>query len=361
MNTAPSLALVPADEPIPHPVQPYVEANPGSVLLYPKVREAFLAEIKAEIEAFEPDLSTRTSRAEIASLAFKVAKTKAPIEAAAKSLTEDFRKRTAAVNAERKDVLDKLDALRDLARAPLDKWEDEEKQRQDHLKEVFGFLDDSVRILVTDTSAIIAARIASVSEIEDNDDFHDARQRTLETLKVAYERLVKDEADRAELAELRAMQAERQRQDDDRARVEAKKLAEERRAADAKEEAARAEKAMQDRIEAAMRKIEEEAIATERRRADEAAAEAKRAADAEISKLAAEKQEMERADAARVAEAKRLAAEELARHKDRKHRAEVMTAAKEAIMRAAGIDETTAANIVKAIAAGKIPNVSIKF
>lgn len=46
---------------------------------------------------------------------------------------------------------------------------------------------------------------------------------------------------------------------------------------------------------------------------------------------------------------------------DRKHRAEVMTAAKEAIMRAAGIDETTAANIVKAIVAGKITNVSIKF
>jgi colicin import membrane protein len=305
MTAEPSLSLVPADEPIPHPVQPYVEANPGSVLLYPKVREAFLAEIKAEIEAFEPDLSTRTSRAEIASLAFKVAKTKAPIEAAAKSLTEGFRKRTAAVNAERKDVLDKLDTLRDLARAPLDKWEEEEKAREAKLKETFDAIDTAMRVLASDTSESVKARIYQMEAIEDNEDFHDARERALDTLTAAYERLLKDEADRAELARLRAEQAERQRQ--------------------------------------------------------EAAAEAKRVADAEIARLNAEKQEMERAEATRIAEAKRVADEELARKNDRTRRAGVMTEAKIAIMRIGSIDEATAANIVKAIVAGGVPYVSVNF
>jgi hypothetical protein len=425
MTAAPSLALVPADEPIPHPVQPYVEANPGSVLLYPKVREAFLAEIKAEIEAFVPDLSTRTSRAEIASLAYKVAKTKAPIEAAAKALTEDFRKRTAAVNAERNDVTAKLDGLRDLARAPLDAWEEAEKAREAKLKATFDAIDAATRVLASDTSETVKARIVQIEDIEDNEDFHDARERALDTLTAAYERLVKDEADRAELASLRTESEERKRQEDAQARAEAEKAAaaekSERRRIEGHERAIESLRSMindacspfngsdlirhilelldtmqehkrdwqefrelydqmlaagRTRIAARLadvveseelrrdevaKRAAEEAIAAERRRADAAAAEAKRLADAEIAKLAAEKHEMERAESVRVAEAKRVAEEELARQKDRKHRADVMTAAKEAIMRAACIDEPIAANIIKAIAAGKIANVFIKF
>lgn len=98
-----------------------------------------------------------------------------------------------------------------------------------------------------------------------------------------------------------------------------------------------------------------------RRRADEAAAEAKRAADTEIAKLAAEKQALERAESARIAQEKRLAEEELARQRDRKHRADVMTAAKVAIMRAGRVEETAAKEIVKAMVAGQIPNVTVNF
>jgi colicin import membrane protein len=361
MTPATSLSLVPADEPIPNPVQPYVEANPASVLLYPKVREAFLAEIAAEIDAFEPDLSTKSSRAEIASLAYKVAKTKAPIEAAAKALTEDFRKRTAAVNAERNDVTGKLDALRDRARAPLDKWEEEENAREAKLKSTFDAIDAAMRVLASDTSETVYARIYQMAAIEDNENFRDARDMAINTLTAAYERLVKEEADRAELAKLRAEADERKRQDAERERAEQERVAAERREREAKEDAERAEKAAQERLATAARQAAEDAIAAERRRADNAAAEAKRAADAEIAKLAAEKQEMERSEAARIAEARRLADEELARQKDRKHRAEVMMAAKEAIMRAGPTDETVAANIVKAMVAGRIPTVSIKF
>ena len=345
-----ALALASAEEPIPSPIAPYVEANPASVLLKPKVRELFLAEIGAEIAAHTPDLTTKKGRDEIASLAYKVSRTKAPIETAAKALTEDFRKRTAAVNAEKKDVLEKLDDLRDAARAPLDAWEAEEAKREAVLKATFESIDAAMRVLASDTSETVKARISRMEAIEDNADFHEARSRALDTLTAAYERLVKDEADRAELAKLRAEADERKRQEAERELAEQERLTAERREREASEAAAHAEREAQERIAAA-----------ERRRADEAAAEAKRAAGAEISRLAAEKLALERAWQHRLAEEKRVADEDAARQKDRKHRADVMTAAKVALMRAGSIDEATAKEIVKALVAGQIPNVTVNF
>jgi len=434
MSAATALALVP--DPIPSPVSIYVEANPGSVLLDTSLRERFLAEIGAEIAAHVPDLTTKKGRDAIKSLAYRVAQTKAPIEAAAKALTEDFRKRTAAVNAERKDVLEKLDVLRARARAPLDEWEAAEKDREDKIKEVLDFLDSARIILASDTSATLRERLAKVEEIHGNIDFVEAKVFALKSLKSGIERLEREEADRAELVELRAMQAERQRLDEERARAEATKAAVAEKAERKRvegheraieslrgmindacspfngidlikhilelldemqehgrewqeyrpiyeqtvaegrvriasrlaevigaEEQRRAAIAQQAAEEAAIaeRRKADEAIAAERRRADEAAAEAKRAAEAEIAKLAAEKQALEQAEAARIAEANRIADEEAARQKDRTHRADVMTAAKMALIATGAVEEEQAKAIIKAIVAGKIPNVSIAF
>ncbi len=331
------------------------------MLLYPKVREAFLAEIAADIDAFAPDLSTRASRAEIASLAYKVAKTKAPIEAAAKALTEDFRKRTAAVNAERNDVTGKLDALRDLARAPLDKWEEAEKTREDRIRRNLEFIDRARTILASDTSGDLKIRLAQVEEMDGGDTYGEAKAFAIKTLKEGIERLGQQEAERAELAKLRAEADERKRQEAERERTEQERLAAERREREAKEAAEQAEREAQERIAAAERRAADEAIAAERRRADELAAEAKRAADAELAKLAAEKLALEQAEAARIAEAKRQADEDLARQKNRQHRADVMTAAKVALMRACSIDEAMAREIIKAIVAGKVPPITVNF
>jgi len=361
MTPPTALSLVPEDEPIPNPVQPYVEANPASVLLYPKVREAFLAEIAAEIDAFKPDLSTKASRAEIASLAYKVARTKTPIEAAAKALTEDFRKRTAAVNAERSDVTGKLDALRDRARDPLNAWEEAEKDREAKIKETFDAIDAATRVLASDTGDTVKARIVQMEAVEDNEDFHDARERALDTLTAAYERIVREEADRAELAKLRAEADERRRQEEERARAEAERLAAERHEQEETERKAREAKAAQERVEAAAKRAAEEAVAAERSRAEQAAAEEKRKADAELARLAAEKRKLEEAEAARIATEKRAADEQAARDRDKKHRAEVMGAAKAALIATGSVEEGGAKAIILAIAAGKIPGISIKF
>lgn len=442
MTAATALSLVPAEEPIPSPVVPYVEMHPASVLLDTGLRKRFLTEIKEEISAFEPDLSTKSGRQEIASLAYKVARTKAPIEAAAKALNEDFNKRVKAVNAEKKSILEKLDALRDAARAPLDEWEKAESAREAAIKAQFDLIDAASRVLASDTSEDVKARITKVDAVPDDDTFHDARARALDILWAAYGRIVQAEADAAELAKLRAIQAERERQEAERARADAERLAAEAREREAAEQAKRELKEGHERAIASLNgivsdacspfngsdlikhisksfeamiehkrnwqeyreryeqaategrariasrlaeviadeekrllKAQEEAAAkavaaarqaaedaaAELRRAEATAAEEKRKADAEIARLAAEKQALERAESARIAEAKRIADEEADRQKNRTHRADVMTAAKVAIMRAGSIGEATAKEIVKAMVAGQIPHVSVNF
>ena len=361
-----AVTVMPDKEQIPSPVVPYVQANPVSVLLNEKLRERFLAEIKDEVEAFVPDLTTKKSRQEIASLAYKVSLTKAPIEKAAKALNEDLKRRVDAVNDEKTEILKALDSLRDLARSPLNEWEEAEKARQEALKATFTLIDESVRVLADDTSATVKDRIAAIEAIEDNDDFHEARERALSTLQAAHERLLKDEADRAELARLRALEAERQQQEQERIAAEAEKQIAEQREREEVARKLREEKEVQERIETAKQQAAEEAIAAEQRRAAQLALEEKRKANAEIARLAAEKLKLEHAEAARIAEEKRLASEELARQKDRKHRSEIMTVAKEALMKAGTIGkaelcEASARKIVMAIVAGEIPNVTLKF
>lgn len=106
-------------------------------------------------------------------------------------------------------------------------------------------------------------------------------------------------------------------------------------------EAQRVAQAQAEAVEAAriaQQAAHEEALAAEKRRADELEADRKRSEAA-------------------AAEEARVAAERAA---DKAHRGEVMKTAKEAIM-AHGVGEETARTIVLAIAAGEVPAVSIKF
>lgn len=121
-----------------------------------------------------------------------------------------------------------------------------------------------------------------------------------------------------------------------------------------------AERAAQEAREAEARKSEEasaqrqrehdEALAAERRRAEEA----ERAAQAERDRAA---QEIADREAAAAAEA----AEQARREKNRAHRGQIMGEAKLSIMAAGEITDAAAVAIVKAIVAGSIPHVTLRF
>ncbi|WP_370194412.1 MULTISPECIES: hypothetical protein [Aurantimonas] len=235
-----------------------VEANPVMVLLDEKKFDEFYSEIEREVKAFEPDLSTVTSRKEIASLAYKVARTKTAIDEAGKLLTEDKRKEIKIVDASRKTIRDRLDALRDEARRPLDEWEIAEKARVEKHEALIAEIEIAAIVAPEDTTHTIGARLDMLRQIsvESIDEFKPkadaARKAGIAVLEANLARIEKEDADRAELARLRAEAAERDR-------IEQERLA--------------AERAKREQAEAAQREAERQATVAEAERHRIAAAE----------------------------------------------------------------------------------------
>lgn len=354
---------------------PIVEANPALVLLEPEKFDRFYEEVAREVRAHVPDLSTPAGRKAVASLAFKVTKTKTAIDDARKQLTEEARAQIKKVDEQGKVIRDRLDALRDEARKPLTDWEAAEEARAVRAKEVTDAIRRDAEVSIDDTSDTVAGRLDLVRSLELTEELfadslvivRELRRRAIETLEAAIIRLKREEADRAELARLRAAEEERQRQaEQDRIAAEAKAAEEraereaaERAEAERKRIAEAAEAAQRAATEAAERAAEEARQAQARAHAEALAAEKRRADEAEAARKA-EADRVAREEAKRAADAKAEADAQAARDADRAHRGKVMLAAKTAIM-AHGIGEANAKAVVLAIVAGEVPAVSIKF
>jgi len=89
--------------------------------------DPYLAHIRAEIDAFVPDLTTKKGRDAIASMAYKVSQSKSALEAVGKALADEAKEIPKKIDATRKHVKDTLDSWRDEVRKPLDDWESEQK------------------------------------------------------------------------------------------------------------------------------------------------------------------------------------------------------------------------------------------
>ena len=97
--------------------------------------DAILARVETDARAVHADATTSKGRDVIRAIAFKVARSKTALDDAGKKLNEDARTQINAVDAERRKVRDRLDALRDEVRAPLTKWEADEADRVQRLKD----------------------------------------------------------------------------------------------------------------------------------------------------------------------------------------------------------------------------------
>ncbi|MDP1598980.1 hypothetical protein [Phenylobacterium sp.] len=327
-----------------------VEQTPLAVLTSANEAEALFARIRAEIDAFVPDLSTATGRAAIKSLAFKVTKTRTAVEAARKEKTEAWRKQTDAVNASGRVIKARLEQMEDEARKPLTEWEEAEKDRVEKVANWFAAAERAVVILNDDTSEGVAERLATYEGASlDAETFGDSleraeatRQQTVEVLRAAHGRLIQAEADRAELDRLRAESAAREEQD---------RLANE--AAEAKEKEAADALAAKAREDEIARKAAEDATAEAARLAQNALDDQAAAHQAELDRLQKIADDKAAADAAEAEETAK-------RERSRAHVSKTMAAAKLAIM-GLGVTEDQAREIVKAIKAGSVPNVKIQF
>ena len=346
---------------------PLVEADPSMVLTDGAKFAAFLEAVRVESAKAGVDVSTAKGRDAIKSAAYKIVRSKTAIDATGKTLNESAREQINKVDAARREIREKMDALAAEVRQPLTDWEEVEKARVDRCKAVLERLQSAAAFDVGAQSDQVAARLAEVEATVIDASFEDFEQAghnlkaaAVAALTSALERMRKEEADRAELAALRAAEDERQAR-------EAAERAEREHA----ERAAQAAKAEEERIASAAKAAEEsaraqvereaaEARAAQQRQHDEAiAAERRRAEQAEAAQKA-EAERIAREEARRAAEAQAAAAAQAAREADIEHKSKVMGAAKDALV-ALGIPEAKAKSVVLAIKAGEIPNVSIRF
>lgn len=335
-----------------------IEADPAVIFREQEALGGLYDEIRAEIAAFKPELTTDKGRKAVASLAAKIAKRKVSIDAAGKELNAALNKQVDAVDRVRRDVRNTLDIFRGQARAPLTAWEQREEARAVFVEHTIQFLSESCYVQQGTTVNAIEVLAAKVEAVEIEPDVFREREpiaakekaRAIASLAEAKARVMREDEERKELARLRAEQEERdareaaelaarQRAEAAARAAEEAKRREEEAATRAAERAAAEERAKAEAAAAAERRKHEEALSAERRERERLEREAKEVAAA---------QERERADAAR-------------READKAHRSKVMAAAKTALMRVGDIDEDNAKKVVLAIVAGEIPNVSLRF
>jgi colicin import membrane protein len=291
-----------------------------------------LEEIRAKATNFEADVSTEKGRKEVASMAYKVARSKTLLDDLGKSLVADWKAKVKKVDSSRKEIRDTLDALKDEVRQPLTKYEEEqerirqekiavEEARVAKIRGEIEHIEAMADIPPGTPSAKIGEVVAAMEEASVNEDtFMEFTDKATSTKEKALESL------RAAFADMQAWEAKQAK-----AKEEAERLEKER----AEQEAAAAKlKAEQEAFEAERRKLQEEKDRIEReRKAEEdrkAREEFERKAKEE-ARAQAEKEAKERAE--REAWEAKARAEREARKKEERERKEAEEKAREAQLR----------------------------
>jgi colicin import membrane protein len=313
--------------------------------------EGIISKLETDVRAIDRDISTEEGREAVKSLAYKVARSKTALDEMGKDLVAGIKKQAATIDAERRIIRDRLDALKNEVRDPLTAWETAEETRISEHERLLVDILQPVNPAAPSTD--LAAEIKNTAALLDRDwqefkpradeAIHDAIGRLETALDVAIQR----ERDAAELAELRRLKAERDEQDANAARLKAESERIEKHAAEQAERQAReqAEAAERERVRAEQQ-AERDRQTAERAEAEKIAA-AGRAVEMERQRVAAEKARDEAAEQKRQANAS---------HRATVHK-EITLALSEVLT--GNADE--AAALIEAIATGKIPHIRIEY
>jgi len=350
--------------------------------------DVLIQRIKSEASAEVPDLTTKKGRDRIASLAYKVSKTKTLVDDFGKELVAEEKKRLALIDADRKKWRDECDKLRDDIRKPLTDWEQAEADRVQAHKAKLQFCRECIHVegLASDE---IQLRLTAAENMTLGDHWHEfaaeagrVKDEVTASLRKSLADRQRHEAEQAELARLRAEAARREQEDRDRriaeeaatkaradaeakaarekAEAESKARAEQEAAERARIAAEQAELRAKAEAEAAKLRVQE----AERRRIESeerAKREAKEAAErAERDRVAAVEAERQRAERQRIAEQEAAAKAQAEREANKEHMRRINREALAGIM-AAGISEEQGKALIKAIASGAVQHVSISY
>lgn len=294
--------------------------NPVQIFADPKLADDVIEKMRKDLLSVDRDISTQEGRDTIASLAYKVARSKTALDKMGADLKAEYMAKVKPIDAERSRLWDKMEALQKEIRKPLTDWEEADEKRKLAHETAISNLSALAVFMTSDPIPTprhpnnvapeeIQARLDALPAAYDRswEEFSaralQVRDRTLAALTEHHKAAVQHAKDQADLARLREEQAKRDQEERDRKIAEAARIEAEQKAAKAAEEKAAAEKAERDRIEAETQK-RLQAEKEEREKAEAATRKAEQEKAEAESKAAAEKQAA--ADAAKAAEEKRL-------------------------------------------------------
>ena len=312
----------------------------------PGYMDPILEAVRTEVlaQAAKLDISTEENRKALASIAYKVAKSKTFVDGQRKAFVAGEKKRLQTIDSEGARIWMILEGIQKEVRQPLTEWEDAEKARvKKHEDAVAAIWEMKPHLYPTIDSLILAVAQLNAIDPATFQEFqapaNTAKHQTLELLTDELVRRQKAEADQKELDRLRVEASERQKQDEIEAAANAAREAAEKAQREAEERAVLAQK---------MLEAEQQASA---RRAEEAAAEAKRQAERAV-----------------IAERERVAAEEKAaqdaaeaRARDEAHIKRIRHEAAAGLTANTGLTASEAEKVLLAIDSGRVPHVTISY
>lgn len=319
---------------------------------------AQLAELEESNEAIVFDYESKKGNKEARSHVYKLRQANAELERTRKDVKDESIKVGKAIDAEAKEIAARIAAMIEVHQVKIDEIE---KREADRVASIKGKIAEFSVVQKFLSIAGLQNHIAGLEKIKIDESFAEfqvdaagALYASLTKHREILEEMVKAEADAAELEELRALAAAQKEKDRlaalqaEAARVAAAAVETERLQAAQREAALIAQT---EAIKAAADRREAELIA--KNVADQAAA-----VQAEVDRAAALA-----ADNARI-KAKEDA-DQAAREADTKHKTKINRAILNSLLEVNNdlgmVNEQIAKHIIKLIALGKIPHVSIKY
>ena len=175
--------------------------------------------VRAKVDDFAHDMTTKSSRSATSKLASQIAKLKVRLDGMGKELVTDWKTKAKLVDGNRKHLRDALDELKAEARKPLTDWENAEKDRE----EAHYLAIEAIKALMVNeegASAVYATNLETAKNIELGEKWEEfaehAKKATVEAiefLEAALPKALKSEADQIELDNLREANEARQKQE----------------------------------------------------------------------------------------------------------------------------------------------------
>lgn len=330
--------------------------------------DSTITRIREEAKNLPVDMTVRKNREEVASFAYKIARSKTTVDKAGAALSAEYKEIPKKIDANRRVYKDAFESLQAEVRKPLNEYEAAEKERKYAHEQKIDWLNNWNDQLEHAPSSVIKQRMSEVEAVELGDRWQEyeteagrAKDAALTGLHGLLATTEQREAEQAELEQLRKAAAE-QEQKDREAQI-AREAAEQARKEAEKAAQVEREKAERERIAAEM--------AADQAKRDLELAEQRRIAQenqAKLDAIAAEKHAAEQAEAARqaeidrqAAEAKRIEDERLKREADTKHKGAINRQALADLVEHADLTEDQAKLVIKCIAKRLISNVTINY